>query len=107
MCLGPSNNNDNKNNMLFKIKLLQQEQCNTFLILANLLYAKYGVSIMKLLSGYSVLAGGAYKECHDKVAINLHWHLCGKYDCYDLSFGEITPPPAVKSFRISIFLQTT
>ena len=27
-----------------------------------------------------MLSGGAYNARHDKVAINLHWHLCGKYE---------------------------
>ena len=36
-------------------------------------------TIQHLVSGCSVLAGGSYKLRHDKVASNVHWHLCGKY----------------------------
>jgi len=50
------------------------------------LCGQHNETVQHLLSGWSVLAGGAYKECHDQVAINLHWHLCGKYDLSDLEF---------------------
>jgi len=42
-----------------------------------------------------VLAGGAYKECHDKIAINLHWHLCGKHNLSRSEFCWNHSPPVV------------
>ena len=93
-----------------KIKLWQPEQSDIYFHLLSLQSVVYVVIVMNhiiqhLVIGCSVLAGGSYKLCHDKVASNVHWHLCGKYDLErPVNWWEHFPEAVLENSMVKIFL---
>ena len=60
-------------------------------------------TVEHLVSGCTVLAGKEYKERHDNVARNIHWHICKKHgiECGE-NWWSHQPEPVVENDEVKI-----
>ena len=60
-------------------------------------------TVEHLISGCKTLAAGEYKERHDSVAKNIHWHLCEKHGMQSTEkWWDHSPQPVTENDQVKI-----